>query len=71
MQSRVHVERVRIIPYGVQATVTRDAGCHGEERTLWLRDDCMSRESAGQLRDDLEKCDWADVPGLIRTYLDS
>ena len=70
MQSRVHVERVRAIPYGVQATVTRDAGCHGEERTLWVLQDCMTPESTGQLSADLEKCEWADVPGLIRTYLD-
>jgi hypothetical protein len=70
MQSRVHVERVHRIPYGVRATVTRSTERLGEERTLWVRKDCLTEEAAGQLGSELEKCDWADVPRLIRTFLD-
>ena len=70
MQSRVHVERVHRIPYGVRATVIRSTERPGEERTLWVLRDCLTEEAAGQLGSDLESCDWADVPGLIRTYLD-
>jgi hypothetical protein len=68
MQSRVHIERVRIIPYDVRATVTRDTGGQGEERTLWVRQDYMTKEVTGQLAADLEKCTWDDVPGLMRRY---
>jgi hypothetical protein len=71
MQSRIHVERVRIIPYDVQATVTRQAGCQGEERTLWIRTDCMTGDDADRMGADLASCEWSEVPGIIRTYLDS
>lgn len=71
MQSRVHVERVRNIPYGVQIAVTRDVESRGEERTLWVRRDRMTAEIATRLGADLEECSWGDVPRVVQSYLDN